>query len=167
MLGVWWWGFWKDQHPDQLGSQLSGHLSSCELGQLPFCSISWLSPSFVEEQKEVGSCRRQRSLDTLERASKGLWRNQWWFRRQRVEKEQGLMEIRSRTLGHLVTFSWKSLMERFYLCLSPNLWSLQLPRKERLAEFLHESCFLGRPWLFQSQCSCNNIYHINSGKEEA
>ena len=77
------------------------------------------------------------------------------------------MKIRSRILGHLVTFSWKSLMGQFYLCLSPKLWSLQLPRKERPAEFLHESCFLGRPWFFQSQCSCSNIYHINSGKEEA
>lgn len=59
-------------NPDQLVSQLSGHLPSYELGQLPLCSISWLCPSFMEEQEDVDSCRRQRSLDTSERASKGL-----------------------------------------------------------------------------------------------
>ena len=31
------------------------------VGWLPLCSISWLWPSFMEEQEEVDSCRRQRS----------------------------------------------------------------------------------------------------------
>lgn len=97
----------------------------------------------------MGFSRGGRSLDALEPARQESLKESEVA--QETAEKEGTHETRSRTLCHLVPFSWQSLMGLFLSLLLP----LALP------------IFPEESWASQSQCYCNNIYHIKSGKEEA
>lgn len=148
VLEMWWWGFWKDQRPDWLGSQDPGHMPSGELGLPLLCSISWLCPSFIEEQKEVDSSRRQRSLDTLDTTSKDLWRNQRWT-------DSGK---RAETHGDKICVTWSHSPESHWWgnsvsVFSPTSGSSNSPEERELQNSSFEGCFLGRPRLFRASAT--------------
>lgn len=103
--------------------------------------------------------------------TKVLWSNKKRLRRQTVEKEEGLMWIRSRTLCLLASFSWKPLTSQISLCLFVSLsfyiLPLQPPQRRKSRRISPWRLHSWKAWAFLSQYYCNNIYHINFGKEEA
>lgn len=121
----------------------------------------------MEEQKEVDYSRRWKGLGALEPARKGSLKESE-VAQETTEKGEGLKERRSRTLCHLVSFSWQSLGgNSFCLSLPHYLWPLQSPQRRKSYRIPPGRLLSWKAWAFQSQCYCRNIYHINSGKEEA
>lgn len=130
---------------------------------LPYTSASTPGSGLPLWRNRKSGFFQEKSLDTLEIADKGLWRDQRWLRIQTVEKEERLMDIRSGTLCHFAPFFWKSLMGQFSvslsLCLSSCVSLLNYISsshlKEIATEFLYEVCFLGR-----SECSRASVIAV-------